>query len=68
MIHGVRHAREVKLYKYIGETSRNPFERGIENLSDLRQLKTGSHILKHLINKHEGEKHDKIDFRMRVLK
>jgi hypothetical protein len=26
--------REVRLYKYIGETNRSPYERGLEHLSD----------------------------------
>ena len=42
--------REVKLHKYVGETSRSIYERGLEHLRDLSELKKESHILKHYLN------------------
>ena len=60
--------RAVRLYKYVGETNRSTYERGYEHLMDMRQISKGSHILKHLVDKHEGENIDKIDFRMKVIK
>ena len=59
---------EVPLNTYIGETSRSVFERGTEHLADVRQLKTSSHILKHLVDMHEGEEDGSIDIRMKVLR
>ena len=39
--------REVRLHKYIGETSRSTYERGLEHLRDLSEMKAQSHMLKH---------------------
>ena len=41
-------------------------ERGFEHLDDIRQLKTSSHLLKHLLDKHEREDWDEIDIRMEI--
>ena len=35
---------ETRIYKYIGETTYSSFERGSEHISDMRLIKTGSHI------------------------
>ena len=43
---------ETRIYKYIGETCRSSYERGAEHLSDMRLIKTGSHLLKHVLDKH----------------
>ena len=59
---------EPKIFKYIGETARSAHERGNEHLDDIRQLKPSSHLLKHLLDKHEEENFDDIDFRMEVIK
>ena len=58
----------VPLYKYLGESARSSFEQGIEHLNDRRLMNTGSHMLKHLMENHREENHDRIKFRMRVLK
>ena len=44
---------DIKLYKYVGETSRSAYERGWEHLNDLSQLKKTSHMLKHIVATHE---------------
>ena len=59
---------ETRIYKYIGETCCSSYERGAEHLSDMRLIKTGSHVLKHVLDKHEGETLDEVDFRMKVVK
>ena len=40
---------KIKLYKYIGETSRSSYERSWEHLNDMAQLRNTSHMLKHAI-------------------
>ena len=55
-----------KLNMYVGETAPSAHERGFEHLDDIMQLKTSSHLLKHLIDRHEDEDWDEIDFRMEI--
>ena len=57
---------EIKLYKYIGETGKSVFERGLQHLADATQLKPSSHILKHYLESHEEEKLDEITFGMKI--
>ena len=57
---------KIKLHMYAGETARSAHERGFEHLDDIRQLKTSSHLIKHLLDKHEKEDWDMIDFRMEI--
>ena len=58
----------IKLFKYIGETSRSSYERGWEHLNDLTQLKSSSHMLKHIVLNHPDQELDKIMFGMRILR
>ena len=58
---------ETRIYKYIGETNCSSFERGSEHNSDMRLIKTGCHMLQHVLDKHEGETLDEVDFRMKVV-
>ena len=60
--------KETKQYKYIGETSRSAFERGWEHMNDMAQLKSGSHMLKHVVDKHQEQDMAEIQFGMRILK
>ena len=41
---------------------------GREHQKDVEQLNTGSHILKHIVEKHVGENPDSVEFRMRAVK
>ena len=59
---------EVPLYTYIGESSRSTYERGFEHQRDARDLKTTSHILKHILEKHPGSGPDEVRFDIKVLK
>ena len=34
----------------------------------MRLIKPGSHLLKHVLDKHEGETLDEVDFRMKVVR
>ena len=44
--------RNIKGYKYIGESSRSAFERGWEHANDMAQLRITSHMLKHAVSVH----------------
>ena len=57
---------EIRINKYIGETGKSCFERGLQHLSDATQLKPSSHILKHFLESHENEKLDEITFGMKI--
>jgi hypothetical protein len=59
---------EAKLYKYIGESSRSCYERGWEYQGDFEQLKPGSHMLKHILDMHEGKQPCEVKFQMRAIK
>ena len=55
-----------KTYKYIGESSRSAYERGLEHLKDVKNLDSGSHMLKHIIRHHLKES-EPTEFRMKVI-
>ena len=56
------------MFKYIGESARSCHERGREHVGDCEQLKPGSHMLKHIIDKHEGKQPNEIKFKMKAVK
>ena len=60
--------KEVRRHKYVGETGRSVYERGIEHTRDRRKWDKGSHMLKHIVQEHEGEDETEIQFRMRIVK
>ena len=60
--------KETKLYKYLGETCRSVWERSAEHLADLRNLSPTSHLLKHILDVHEGEDMERVRFGIRVVK
>ena len=60
--------RKMRKYKYIGESARSAFERGLEHQRDLEELRKDSHMLKHYFNTHEGENIAEMEFGMKVLK
>ena len=60
--------KKMKIYKYIGVSSRSCYERGMEHQADMKQLKPGSHLLRHALDKHEGEQLRNIKFGMEVLR
>ena len=59
--------KEIRVYKYIGETARSVYERSSEHLSDMTQLKPCSHLLKHIVDVHEEEEIKNIKFNIKVL-
>ena len=54
--------------KYIGETSRSAFERNKEHHDDFKNIKAGSHILKHYMENHREIKMDELEMKMRIIK
>ena len=52
--------------RYIGESWRTAYERGIEHQEDLKNLRVNSHILKHILEVHPGLKLDEVKFGMRI--
>ena len=59
--------RKLKLYKYIGETSRSSYERGWEHYNDMLTLKSKSHMLKHAILNHPEQDISEVKFGMKVV-
>ena len=60
--------RKIKRYKYIGESSRSGYERGLEHIRDWKELKKESHMVKHYFSVHEGENPEEMEFHMRIIK
>ena len=54
--------------KYVGETKKTAYERGKEHLDDLKNLREGSHLLKHLLEVHPNLALDELEVGMRVRK
>ena len=60
--------RSMKLYKYVGESARSAYERGLEHQKDMADMKKDSHMLKHFFSHHEGEELGSMEFGMRILR
>ena len=61
---------KIKRFIYIGETNRSAYERGVEHQQDVIGCKTSSHMLRHLLHKHEEEESEwnSIRFGMTIMK
>ena len=59
--------KEIRIHKYIGETARSAFERGLEHLNALEKLDEDSHMLKHIANTHSEEEIEDVKFGMKVV-
>ena len=57
------------LQQNFGETSRSPYERGLEHQNDIDGCKTSSHMLRHLLDAHLEEEDDwkNVKFSMKVI-
>ena len=62
-----RDKKKIKVYKYIRESAKSAFERGLEHQNDRRSLNIRSRMLKHAVDRHEGTNPENIEFRMKVL-
>ena len=60
--------KKMSLHKYVGETARSVFERAFEHQNAREQLHPESHMLRHIIDKHEDQDMDSIKFGIRILK
>ena len=59
---------KMKIYKNVGETARSIYERTQEHKNDVEGLKPSSHMLRHLIDRHENENWKEIEFGARVMR
>ena len=62
-----RKKAEMKVHKYVGETARSAFERGLEHRNALEKLDEDSHMLKHIANYHKEMEVEDVKFGMRVV-
>ena len=58
-------SREYRV-KYVGETGRSAYERGLEHINDYMNYDEGSHLLKHYLNCHKEMKMCDVKFGMRI--
>ena len=59
--------KNIKKYKYIGETSRSIFERGWEHKLGVKYMNTGSYMLRHAVDMHPGKEFDTSRYRVKIL-
>ena len=59
---------KIKKHLYVGKTARSVYERAFEHQYDVEQLKTSSHMLRHLLEMHGVEKKKDVEFGIRVLR
>merc|ERR1711954_224853 len=60
--------KNIKKCKYIGESSRSIYERGLEHQRDYEEMRSDSHMLKHYLAAHKEEEMEKMTFGMRIVK
>ena len=58
--------RENHLFKYIGESSRSGYERGVEHWDQFIRLDERSHILKHYLRYHRNTDKEELEIGMKV--
>ena len=58
---------EILKFRYIGETSRSAYERGVEHFKDLEFTRSTSHMLKHAVIHHPDLDPNRVEFRMKIL-
>ena len=63
-----RKRRGIKIFKYVGESARSAYERGLEHQVDLERLEEDSHMLKHISSIHRDKKLCEVEFGMKVIK
>ena len=63
---GEKKRRKEYRVKYVGETGRSAYERGVEHLSDFLNFDEGSHLLKHYLTYHKDLKMSDVKFGMKV--
>ena len=59
--------KEIRSFKYIGETSRSAYERGFEHIDKMTSLNSKSMLLRHKLDQHPDEDLEKIKWGMKVI-
>ena len=59
--------RKIRMHKYVGETARSAYERGLEHQEAYEKLEEDSHMLKHVVNHHRDMELEEVKFGMRVV-
>ena len=59
--------KKIRVHKYIGETARSAYERGMEHRLALEKMDEDSHMMKHVATYHKGEEIEEVKFGMRVV-
>ena len=62
-----KNLEEIKLYKYVGESSRSVYERAWEHKNSKEKLHTDSHMLKHILDKHSDKNISEVEFGIKVI-
>ena len=58
--------KEIRSYKYIGETSRFSFKRRFKHFDQLATLSNKSMLLRHILDQHQGEEFSDVKWVMKV--
>ena len=58
----------MRLPRNIGEPGRSAYERGYEHLNELASFSSKSHMLRHMLHKHEGQDFSGVKWGVFVLK
>ena len=61
-----RSIKVIRKYKYIGESNRSCYEREYEHQQ--AKLKPGSHMIKHLVDRHDRDNFNEAEFRMKAVR
>ena len=60
--------RRIKRYKYVGETARSVYERGLEHQEGLEKMSEDNHMMKHVASHHQDMELDDVKFGMKVVR
>ena len=58
----------IKMHKYVGETARSVYERGMEHLNGLQSMKEDNHLMKHVAMFHQDMEVEEVKFGIMVVK
>ena len=59
---------DIRVHKYIGETARSVYERGLEHRNALEKMEEDSHLMKHVALHHQDKELEEIKFGIKVVK
>ena len=64
----VEKVKKIKKYKYIGETARSIYERGMEHQLGLEKMAEDNHLMKHVATHHSDMEMEDVRFGIKVIK